>query len=318
VSVGRYRLVIALLVVCLLVLAMVFIPFAWRVAPRAAVRMPATPTPPPAPVVVPPQPTVVTTISEYDASRSQSLLAWSDYTEYEPPADLVVYEEDPVAARKLLAQGENRFREVHAPQIEWQFRGAFQQPVYQNTPADVGAVPPFVQHDPNQNRSTLFVHGLTSPAGNRRLVFLDLHLHVTGTREGARAGIEYKMLVSRKLGFRVYNAPGTGGDGPTQLREGTSFTVRTPGADVVPIRWTEGVLKEDRAPGAALRFFAGRADPKDASHFTVDYEYAGVRGTIDGWLTDDDFLRLRPRGGKTEGGTWHVAGGEGGKTAIEK
>ena len=39
-------------------------------------------------------------------------------------------------------------------------------------------------------------------------------------------------------------------------------------------------------PGT-LRLFAGQADPADASHFTFMYELNGQRGTIDGWLQDD-------------------------------
>lgn len=43
------------------------------------------------------------------------------------------------------------------------------------------------------------------------------------------------------------------------------------------------------------RFFAGQPDPNDESHFTIDYEVDGIRNTIDGWLLDDDTVKLEPR-----------------------
>jgi hypothetical protein len=49
---------------------------------------------------------------------------------------------------------------------------------------------------------------------------------------------------------------------------------------------------------APRRIFAGQADPNDASHFTIEYEWpSGVRGTIDGWLRDDDHVDLQIRPG---------------------
>jgi hypothetical protein len=35
-----------------------------------------------------------------------------------------------------------------------------------------------------------------------------------------------------------------------------------------------------------LRLYAGRPDADDLSHFTIEYEYRGKRGFLDGWLTD--------------------------------
>jgi hypothetical protein len=47
-----------------------------------------------------------------------------------------------------------------------------------------------------------------------------------------------------------------------------------------------------------VRLYAGQADPNDASHFTIDYDLNGVRGTIDGKLTAADTVTLTPRSGK--------------------
>jgi hypothetical protein len=36
-----------------------------------------------------------------------------------------------------------------------------------------------------------------------------------------------------------------------------------------------------------LRWYAGQPDELDSTHFTIDYEISGHRGTIDGYLSDD-------------------------------
>jgi hypothetical protein len=46
----------------------------------------------------------------------------------------------------------------------------------------------------------------------------------------------------------------------------------------------------------AFRVFVGQPDPKDASHFTIRYEVGAEQGIIDGWLGDDDAIRLQARG----------------------
>jgi hypothetical protein len=51
--------------------------------------------------------------------------------------------------------------------------------------------------------------------------------------------------------------------------------------DAVPPRFGDG------SPNPPLlHLFAGQPDPADESHFTIDYEVDGDRGTIDGWLRD--------------------------------
>jgi hypothetical protein len=49
-------------------------------------------------------------------------------------------------------------------------------------------------------------------------------------------------------------------------------------------------------PAGGLRIYAGQADPANSAHFTFDYEYAGRRGTIDGWLQADETVLLEYRG----------------------
>jgi hypothetical protein len=49
--------------------------------------------------------------------------------------------------------------------------------------------------------------------------------------------------------------------------------------------------------GSSLRFYAGQLDAADPSHFTIDYEIDGQRGTIDGRLSDDSSTDITIRDG---------------------
>ena len=55
-------------------------------------------------------------------------------------------------------------------------------------------------------------------------------------------------------------------------------------------------VPDDQISSAAhVRFFAGQPDPADLSHFTISYEADGRRGRLDGWLRDDDTVKLEFR-----------------------
>jgi hypothetical protein len=49
--------------------------------------------------------------------------------------------------------------------------------------------------------------------------------------------------------------------------------------------------------GPQVRLYAGRPDPADPSHFTIEYQYGEARGVIDGWLRQDDSIELTVRDG---------------------
>ncbi len=48
-------------------------------------------------------------------------------------------------------------------------------------------------------------------------------------------------------------------------------------------------------PGDTLVVYAAQVDPKDLSHFTIDYTLNGDRHTIDGWLDDVWMVVLESR-----------------------
>ena len=115
-----------------------------------------------------------------------------------------------------------------------------------------------------QSYGTLFVGELHTPAGLRRLVGVD----ITGWFRGGPSPI---------LSTHVRTFEPTP---PMQLppqRSGTTINVA--------LGKGEGIL----------RVFAGRRDPSDASHFTIEYIVGGRAGMIDGGLKDDGSVLLEPR-----------------------
>ena len=245
---------------------------------------------------------------DYETRASKA--AFQRYLSYAPEPGTVVYEEDPVAARDLLSASSPVTGEYH-PARPWEvdqtYANAFQPPAYAVAPAGVNPIPPFVERDVNRHRCALFVGLRTSPGGHARLVFLEMDVRIQGVRPAdvKRAGYEYALSIDRKLGYRLFDANETSSH-PMPVRRGTSLTVKTGAGDRVPITWIDGTLRPNLSPGSGVRFYAGLPDPADPSHFTVEYEVAGTRGLIDGWLTDDDFLRIVPRTGTVDRGTWTV------------
>ena len=270
-----------------LILRLTARPMAGTLTLRSPVAMPA---PAPAPVaVVDPNQLVAEARTRSNEARLNSLLV----NKLGPSQ--VVYDEDPVAARRLLGKGvcnqQASRREMSQP-----FFSAFEPPVYQTDG--------FWRENANDEpEALLFAHQLTSPNGNQRLVLLDMQVKLDGTK---LAGEEYKVAINRQLKYRICE-PKLLGTSPSTVRYGQSLKIVQDGErNVIPIKWVDGTLRSARPQEYNLRFFAGQADPNDASHFTVDYEVGGIKSTIDGWLTDDDFLRIIPRGGKVERGIWQI------------
>jgi hypothetical protein len=116
---------------------------------------------------------------------------------------------------------------------------------------------------------TLFVHELRSSRGNQRLLAL----------EGPWERLNY----DHDLDLTV-----------TVLRPGSLFSQPTELS--CSKRLLE--LRADRARDIRhLHVFAGQSDISDSSHFMVRFELNGKPGMLDGWLLDDDTVRLEVRGG---------------------
>jgi hypothetical protein len=210
----------------------------------------------------------------------------------------IVYEEEPVAARRLRGDSSGVVNQQAEREIAMQpFWHAFVPPAYRASGFWESGVT-------NESKDALlFSHTLTSPGGNSRLVMLEMEVKlamVTAPKD------EYRVAINRQLKYLVCD-PAPSPRGGRVLRHGPSLKiVQGDDRNVIPIKWVDGALREARPKEQSLRFFAGQPDPSDPSHFTVEYEIFGLKDTIDGWLTDDDFLRIVPRGGKVDKGTWHI------------
>ena len=122
------------------------------------------------------------------------------------------------------------------------------------------------------SQGTVFLHALTSRGGHRRLVGVDVSV-LPGMLLSSTGNVEDQSIVGTVI------APGTG-----------------LGADR-PVRVADVLLWVDQKDPRPMRFFAGRPDANDPSHFSFDYQRAGVRGVIQGWLNDDDTVTLAPTQG---------------------
>ena len=108
----------------------------------------------------------------------------------------------------------------------------------------------------------VFVHGRTSGGGNQRLVVIECDPAVYGT-----------LL---RLRLRAHSVrPGTWRQAATNALSSSVGTMTVSTTD--------------------FRILAGQPDGADLSHFTIDYQADRARGTIDGWLHDDDTITLKPR-----------------------
>jgi len=165
----------------------------------------------------------------------------------------------------------------------------------------------------------LFNHPLTEGAGaRRRLLALAKFDPRTDTIDDRPSTRQHSILFSHER--RTATGPArlvivegivnweTSSPGQTHLLPlATTFATDTTGpTPLKPTSESEGPMIDGQLAADAtwaIRIFAGEADPKDASHFWIDYETsAGAKGTIDGWLRqtsnavaikDDVELRLR-------------------------
>lgn len=266
--------------------------------------------------------------AEYQESRridalQQQAWKWSE------PAEKVVWDDDPATAAGLLAGpgyfpvGVPSFIAGNYPFLAgWPPGAAARPPQFANQlfqPDFPFSKDGLVQSD--ENYAVVFMHGLKSPAGERRLVYVylkgstDLNMARIPEPPGrhARGRIApFEASANRKL--RLIAVPCLPADGPTPpktlSKESTGITVapQSTGQWKVAWKWVpapngEGgqVLVEPRDD---FRFYAGQVNPTDPGHFTIAYEHDGVRGTIHGRLKDDGSIDLRPDAGMMTGEQW--------------
>lgn len=242
---------------------------------------------------------------------------------YSVPAGKVVYEEDPAEGAKLLAGGAEYEPAYGLPRGGYpnsQLPPGWQPPVRIKVPAPLiqyrgtmsfgggGSLGLFSSSNAaDEAAATLFLHERTAPAGTRRLVVVRLRF---GTEFGSGNNAGSEEIVTQKkwrvLDATTYSIAGKEGTGP-ELKDERSLGLLLPDTEnhiVARIDESRQTGSPDDPPpvvkldyGRTLRFFAGQADPKDPSHFTLPYQLDGKDGVIDGWLKDDGIL-LRPQTGR--------------------
>ena len=129
-----------------------------------------------------------------------------------------------------------------------------------------------------QSHGTLFLHERRSPAGNRRLVTVELN--TSWGKSGTWIAMDTRAIIPGT--FRTEPKETWGGPPATDL---TSTNLVGRRVDMLM----------DVPYGKALKLFAGHPDPTDVSHFTIDYEIDRRRETIDGRLGDDDSVAMSLR-----------------------
>ncbi len=288
---------VAVIVIAALLTALLLSLLALRMG-RASSRM-AVVAPAVAANVAAPTPAPLTVTAQVRAARNSTIeRRFAELLNNPLAATTIVYEEDPVAAKRLRGDSTgvaNQQAERNGDMIP--YWDAFVPPAYRAS----GFWENNVTNESHD--ALLFSSRLISPGGNERLVMLEMDVKlkpVTAPKD------EYRVGIMRQLKYRICETAPTAGT-PQVMRSGQSLKIiQEDDHNVIPIKWIDGTLRAARPKEHELRFFAGQADPRDASHFTVQYELDGVKNVIDGWLTDDDYLRIVPRGGKVDKSAWHI------------
>jgi len=192
------------------------------------------------------------------AREQAKLLYWQrQCLKYSPPDGQVVWEPDPAAAAKLLADPPHYFRpNLDAPS---KVKAAYKPP------AAWASFATRVESD-----------GLGLDAKEVPL----LYLHERRTRSGLR-----RLVV-------VHHFPELAHVGPAPFLFSCSVVEPASLTGTPRVLSHSGhhggpVLDPVRGPLPATRYFAGRSDPADAARFTLRYETDGRRGTIEGRLLED-------------------------------
>ena len=236
--------------------------------------------------------------------------AWLGYS---IPPGTVVYEESPEEVARLMTGPQA----AHYSNLKGQFdadRGVphgypFRLPVAWDGPANWEEVT--YKDIYNRGNHVLFLHGLSSPGGNRRLVWVGLVGGEFFTPEDSPGSL-HRYRIDPMLEFVVVvfqpmltfdfatQPPAAPVDRTRVWHIYVSILRGTDPANWMRVQWPSTPTADQGAShsgGLPLRLHAGQIDPRDPSHFTIDYVLPNQRGTIDGWLLDDDRLRFEPREG---------------------
>lgn len=256
-------------------------------------------------------------------ARRQIIATERSWLTYSPAAGTVVYEEARDEIARLLSgpTGDeySSVKVANAADPPIPSLARLPLPVALNEPGGRQQAPPAGLDHSDQH--TVFLHELTSPAGNRRLVCVGVALGCNVFREQASPGdVTYCITLDLRLIAAVYTT--TSMVNPEEVRgrfvtprDATDrwcvwfdrMTVR-PASDPSRSVHVRCAPTANDGPDVLtvfgckpLRLYAGQVDPRDKSHFTIDYVFGTRRGILEGWLLDDERLRFEPREGTLTG-----------------
>ena len=187
------------------------------------------------------------------------------------PPGQVVYEEDPLRSAALLKRSGYALIPRPTSAVEGAVprsaAAGYMPPAWDELLRQTGKGP-IVRC---QSEAVLFLHARKSPNGNRRIVAV----HIDGSTTPSAS---LSNLINFRYPYVV--VPAADGKPPTLVARfpmcGTGFVYPDPSITLAP-----------------MRFYAGQPDPNDESRFTIDYELPQGRGTIEGKLTDADFVSMQ-------------------------
>jgi hypothetical protein len=236
--------------------------------------------------------------------HTQNLLYVRQASRHVEPANTIVFESDPARAQALLDAG------THIALAG-------------------GSASPAVLREPDSLRllrgasggaaletmgALVFLHELVTPSGARRIVAVQFLPHYIDGRTLPGAGLVAYIFEPGGL----VSAPRQVGQSHARLLVPVEQAPLFPETqDIDPLLQsnsaaaclgtTSGVLEQAFDPWGGtqgLRWYAGQPDELDSTHFTIDYEIAGIRGTVDGYLSDDGgHVRMQPRAPHGSSGT---------------
>jgi hypothetical protein len=197
------------------------------------------------------------------ARRKIAVLYWQhECLVAAPPADQVVYAEDPVVVAGLLRQG-SQYTKISTRAGSAAGRA---------TP-DWTALASWLPAGMGSSRgAVLFMHERHTPSGKRRLVVVQGDFDPSMAPPLFIPGFDLNLTVLEPETLRAH------------------AKVRTPAVAI-------SVTSARPRNSPKLKIFAGQIDPSDPSHFTIGYEMYGQPGIVDGWLRKYDQVEIKVRTG---------------------
>ena len=196
------------------------------------------------------------------AWRRVQIMYWQHQAlNYSPPPDQIVLDDDPSEVTRLLNQ--KHYLASADGKAAFLFAKPWDRLYALWSPPGRWPSP------------TLFVHERKNSRGERRLVVVEGQI---GTRVFERGRTTFVQHADVVLLSTVTSLDEEPRDRLRDAERSWNTDTAWPPLNSSPTRW-----------------WAGQTDSEDEGHFTISFEAAGARRIIDGWLLDDDTVKLQER-----------------------